>query len=53
MCAAAEVPVKDLALRSDSLRKIAIIAFDGQHAVRQIRNLVLALTLRFWACWGQ
>ena len=49
LCAASALAVNNLVLRSDSLREIAIIAFNGQHAARQIRNLILLLTSRLWA----
>ena len=50
---ASAVPFNNFILRSDSLRKVSILARDDQHTVRQIRNLVLPLTSRLWACWGQ
>ena len=53
LSAGAAKAVPNLILRSNSPCEIAMIAFNGQHAVQRVRNLLLPLTTRLWACWGQ
>ena len=53
LSAATSVAVQHLILRSNSLCEIIVCALDGQHAVRQIVDLILPFATCVSACWDQ